>query len=720
MNIYSISSLFAFIFCLTLGAFIFIRRYRDIKCRSFGIAIFVTGLWTSFPFLASRIDDPALMLFVTRLVYIPAIFTPVVWIRFAAAVKQKLSSKDKKILILGYCFSAVFLLFSFSPFFIRGVNRFAPHFSVVPGPLYLLFVVGFTVSFSFILWSIFSEFKNASGYYRNQLKIIFFSFVLGVISGLLHFCAAYFNKEPFPHDLLLILYVSLIAYAIIKYRLMDITVTITRTGVFVAVYALVLGLPFLLATLGRSQLVEFLGAAWWIGPMLLMVGLGICGPFVYVYLEKRALAILFREQRRYQEILKAASVDMTRIRNLPELLDFITHTITDSVRITHSAIYLWDAKTEQFIFKTGINLKKDQPASIDKKSTLMTWFESKKESLVYEEIKSKSEASLNPIFKNLREEMFNLNAAIAVPGFLDGKLLDVIILGDKLSGRMYGSEDLNNFSVLAGDSALAIENALLYGNIEREVQQRTKELMDVQKQLVQAEKLATVGTLAGGVAHEINNPLTAVLTNVQMMLMDCEDNDNPDKESLELIEEATKRCRKIVQKLMVYSRKPMETSSIADVDLKKSLQGVITFLSYQLEQEDIKIIPEIKNGTYTVKGTQNEFEQVITNLILNAKDAIKKIKKGGNVRITLSKNKDWIKLEVEDEGAGIPDEIVLKIFDPFFTTKDVGKGLGLGLSICQAIVEKHKGTISARCVADSGSVFTVKLPTVEVPVVSKN
>ena len=100
----------------------------------------------------------------------------------------------------------------------------------------------------------------------------------------------------------------------------------------------------------------------------------------------------------------------------------------------------------------------------------------------------------------------------------------------------------------------------------------------------------------------------------------------------------------------------------------------------------------------------------MTNLILNAKDAIKQIKESGVIYIFLSKSDDWIKLEVKDEGAGIPKKIISRIFDPFFTTKDVGKGAGLGLSICQTIVEKHNGSITVQSEPNKGSTFTVQLP----------
>lgn len=504
------------------------------------------------------------------------------------------------------------------------------------------------------------------------------------------------------------------AYAVVKYRLMNIKVAITRTGIFVAVYTLVLGTPFVIANWFKNWLIAVFGTNWWIFPSGLLVILATVGPFIYIYLNHKAEIRLLYEQHNYQKILIQAAREMARIRNLKRLLNLIVHTVTKTVRISHSAIYLFNSRSNQFILEASRSLKKIQPSSISKESPLILWLQNHKESLVYEEINRQAQEDFKFTFKELKEEMRFLNAAVIVPGFLEDRLLGILILGDKRSGKIYTSEDLNTFSLLANEAALAIENALLYENIEEQVRQRTKELMEVQKQLIQVEKLATMGTLAGGVAHEINNPLTTILTNAQMLLTSSPIDNQLDRESLQLIEEATKRCRTIVQKLMTYAKKPLETIEVSEVDLLNVLKNVVFFLGYQLKQDNIKIITEAKEDAYLVRGNLNELEQVVTNMVLNAKDAIKKIKKSGNIYIILSESGDKIKIEIKDDGVGIPKELISKIFDPFFTTKEVGKGTGLGLSICQAIVEKHNGLITVQSELNRGSVFTVQLPKVKV------
>lgn len=316
-----------------------------------------------------------------------------------------------------------------------------------------------------------------------------------------------------------------------------------------------------------------------------------------------------------------------------------------------------------------------------------------------------------PIKEAARDFFDMTQATVVIPLVLNEELVGVVNLDKKSTLKRYNALDFNFLSTIKNQSAIAISNSLIYQDIEEQVRARTKELVEVQRQLIQAEKLATVGTLSGGVAHEINNPLTAILTNVQMLLSFSDDKDSEvDKESLEMIEEATQRCRMIVQKLMAYSKKPIESGEMSVVDLADVLKKVVNFLKYQLSQDDISIITNIEKKRFFVLGNHNELEQVLTNLILNARDAIHQSEGARDVVITLDNDNGSVIIVVKDEGPGIKKDILSKIFDPFFTTKEVGKGLGLGLSICQSIVEKHNGEIKLNSQLGRGTSFTVKIP----------
>lgn len=712
LNVYVWSGIITGITSLAISLFVYFKNRKGTINKAFSLFTLSVGLWNFcwVEMIISSHESTALIW--AKSLSIGSIFIPVFYLH-SVYVMSNITVKKKSILIANYIFAFMLLFFNFfTNLFIKGV---APIFSfkyhIKPGPLYILHFLSFIIVAIYGEILLYKASKMYTGLKRNQIKYLFWAFMIGFAGGV----TAYFPIYKLPMPSLAINTISIgiiiIAYAIVKYRLMDITVAITRTGIFVAVYTLLLGVPFAIAVRLKSWLIGIFGLNWWVLPSVLMAISATVGPFIYIYFDRKAEEKLLREQHGYQEILKQAAREIARIRNLKKLLDLIVHLVTKIVRISHSAIYLFNVESGGFLLKASRNLTKGQPGIISKESSLVKWFENHREPLLYEEIKQKLEGTSNPILKGLEEQVGFLNASVIVPGFLEGRLLGFLVLGERYLGRMYSQEDLNTFSVLASQAALAIENALLYENIEEQVRQRTEELVEVQKQLIQAEKLATVGTLAGGVAHEINNPLTAILTNVQMLLVSGGEIDSKfDRESLELIEEATKRCRIIVQKLMTYAKKPLEPAKVSRVDLLKVVQNVVSFLGYQLKQENIKIFAEVKKDSYFVTGNQNELEQVLTNIVLNAKDAIKKIKKSGSIYIGLLENSDWIKIEIKDEGAGIAKEIMPKIFDPFFTTKDVGKGVGLGLSICQAIIEKHKGLINVKSEPNIGTTFTVQLP----------
>lgn len=709
MNIYQLLSLTACLVCYFFAALVFLKGARNSQNRAFSLATALTGTWSAFPFLSALPESDYTALIITRALYLLASFVPTAWFYFM--VKLLNDNRDTGKLFFFSCISIFFASISFTPFLIKDVIRFSPNFSLQAGRLYIAFIAFFIIVFANILFRLIVTLRNARGYRKSRLIYVCWAYMIGALSGIIHFISTYTNKEPVPHDIFIIIYPCILTYAILKYRLMDIKLTITRTGIFVGVYTLVLGLPFLLSIFGRKWLMELIGINWWLGPLFLIMVLATVGPFAYIYFQKRAEALLLREQHRYQETLKQAARELARIHNLKRLLSLIVHIVTKAVRISHSAVYLFEEKSQRFILRANRNFRGAALAAIAKENSTVYWLEEQREPLVYEEIGRKAQDSADPVFLELQKDMKSLDANVIVPGFLKNRLLGFLVLGEKRSGDFYNAQDLNTFSVLGNQAALAIENALLYEHMEEEIKQRTAELVGIQKQLIQAEKLATVGTLAGGVAHEINNPLTAILTNVQMLLTPGDKIDSEfDRESLELIEEATKRCRSIVQKLMAYAKKPLETFILREVDLLKAIKSVLSFLGYQLEQANIEIIIDARENEYLVMGNHNELEQVVTNIILNARDAIRQIKKSGVISISLSEMDDWVEMKITDDGCGIPREIISKLFDPFFTTKEVGKGTGLGLSICQSIAEKHKGMLTVDSEPNKGSVFTLRLP----------
>ena len=239
----------------------------------------------------------------------------------------------------------------------------------------------------------------------------------------------------------------------------------------------------------------------------------------------------------------------------------------------------------------------------------------------------------------------------------------------------------------------------------------TTEERQREHQLRQTERLASLGTLVGGVAHELNNPLTGIKCFAEMLLEESSATGD-ERESLAIIRREADRAAKIVSDLRLVARQTYEgkASDRALVDLNDVVDHVVRLRKYSLETRDIVIRTDIADGLATVEGNRAELEQVLVNLVVNAEQAMDG-QTGQKMLIIRTRPSSFgVCLQVVDSGPGIPPEHLGRIFDPFFTTKSPGEGTGLGLSLVHSIVTEHLGTVRADSTVGRGAVFTIELP----------
>ena len=229
------------------------------------------------------------------------------------------------------------------------------------------------------------------------------------------------------------------------------------------------------------------------------------------------------------------------------------------------------------------------------------------------------------------------------------------------------------------------------------------EIRQLQMQLNQSEKLSTIGQLAGGVAHEINNPLGVILGFAQMLMRQPLEEQNLRR--VQNIERQALRCKEIVSSLLKFARRPrMETRP---VELNALVDETLALMARQFEVEQVKLVKELQPGLPEVQGDPNELEQVFFNLIMNARDALGG---PGEIRIQSRFAGGAVEIAVSDTGPGVSQALREKIFDPFFTTKEPGRGTGLGLSVSRGIARRHGGDVVAEAGPGGGGRFVVRLP----------
>jgi two-component system NtrC family sensor kinase len=269
--------------------------------------------------------------------------------------------------------------------------------------------------------------------------------------------------------------------------------------------------------------------------------------------------------------------------------------------------------------------------------------------------------------------------------------------------------------VAAGDLATPIEVDARHelGDLARAFNEMTGRLADAQRQLAQADKLASLGRLAAGVAHEINNPLTGVLTNASFQLKRAPEGSQL-RQDLEVVVRETVRCREIVRGLLDFARPAPPSRVLVDLNevVRRALKITLQALTLQHVSLELELAPHAPEAL----GDANQLQQVVVNLLVNARDAVGS---GGSIRVVtragLEAEPPFAEIVVEDGGCGIPEADLPHLFEPFFTTKGT-HGTGLGLAVTWGIVQAHGGTIDVRSELGKGSTFTVRLPRAEAPV----
>jgi two-component system NtrC family sensor kinase len=288
-----------------------------------------------------------------------------------------------------------------------------------------------------------------------------------------------------------------------------------------------------------------------------------------------------------------------------------------------------------------------------------------------------------------------------------GKVLGVLEIGKRSSHDFENQYEVLLQSI-CHQFALAIEQVRLY----REVSDAYENLRLAQEQLLQTEKMASVGQLTAGVAHELNNPLTALLGYISL-IKGLEISDEA-RGLVEKLHAQTKRMHNIIQNLLSFSRQQKPRKD--PVSILRVLESTLALREYEMRAKNIRIESEVEFPLPMVMADANQLEQVFLNIVNNAIDAMLGQKGQGTLKINVAFLENHLSVKFHDSGPGLSD--LKRIFDPFYTTKPVGKGTGLGLSICDGLVKEHGGEIIPRNPPEGGAEFSINLPVVMNPAIT--
>ena len=394
--------------------------------------------------------------------------------------------------------------------------------------------------------------------------------------------------------------------------------------------------------------------------------------------------------------------------DIDEILKLVLEGVTKNIGFDRARLYLVNEKRHVLECKMAVGVDEGKIKGItlplDPEDSVVARSIFEKQPFIIPD--ASQDPRVNPILK----EKFNLHSLVVIPLLTKGKPLGAIAADHVEPGKNITSEILESAMTFAQQAGLAIHNALMYQELkafsqqmEEKIQKTTADLKKTEAQLIRSEKLAALGELAAGIAHEIRNPLTSINILIHSLRQNISSGESR-SEDFKVIEEEIHRINEIVDQFLRFAKPApphLERTEVTSI-----FEEILQLLRPQMEklrisvQKDFRSVPLI-----TIDNEQ--MKQVILNLLMNS---IQAMPEGGQFRLEgeVSKDGQWVELSIRDSGVGIPPEDMDKLFDPFFSTKE--GGIGLGLSIAHRIIDQHHGKIEVTSNPNEGTIFTVYLP----------
>jgi signal transduction histidine kinase len=700
MNILALPTALAFTMNLILCLVVLSSNPKNVAHQLFACFVLAFAAWNMGELIMISSVNPIHAIFGVKVIFVGLTFAPLFFLHFSFIFPFKKKSEWPKgfKLFLLYMIP-IAILVTFFLIFRIDIERFKELRNVFyygllfEEPLIFLIFLGLIALFSgiCIYWGI----KNLLQSLRTtriprqklQIKYLIFGIVSMAIVGTIINLSNYFLKLGWPIFFLASLYSILIslffAIALIKYRLLDIHLLIrggilysSVSGLILAIYILIIkniGETLSQKAYGRSLLVEsalILALVFMLQPFQKKIGDWI-DRFFYM------------ERVRFRTKLSEFSRALTELVDLDEVAGTTVHFITQTLHVDSVAFFFQKNEVNEYHSIFGTLLNDEMKYSSQHPFVKRIGSNGRAVDLEHlREIEGEAEEI---------DDLIEKGWVVVAPIFLKERLLGFILLGKKRSEKDYTVEELELLEAFSNQTALAISRALIY---------RDMSLKD--KQIMQAEKMAAIGELAAGIAHEIRNPL-GIITGSAETVRKHKDQKIREEMTNYILEES-QRINGLISTFLDFGR-PKEPKLVS-CDLREVLEKTLLLLSPQAKTLGVEIKREIPQKLLQVSIDPDQMRQAFTNLGVNALEAMPH---GGVLKVMVLENaRGRVVVRFSDSGKGIPKEVQPKVFEPFFTTKE--GGTGLGLSIAHRIITQHGGDISVEGEEEKGSNFTITLP----------
>ena len=679
VDIGRISPFVAFTINLLLGLWVFLSNKNGQKNLYFFFFSIILSVWALCCFFQSVVADEGMAIFVDKILYSGAVFAPIVLLQLTSTFTRY---RRNMIILIGYIFSTFLLISNWTSYFRSGVSfNFGARYVTAPEIFWHIYVIYYVLIVTLSFYDLIVRYKCSKDAEKLRILYIFLSLFILILGGNSYFLLILRKFNPIIDSLLnlsssilLILYSLVMSYLILKLNVMDFRTIVQKSLSYVISTALLL-LPYILAI--NIMKYYSLSILWIAFTVVYNIIAFLLFEKIRLKIQTTSDKLFLKGKYDFTDTVAYLAEKLSYVVSLKDLEAFFENARVENIESSILKIYPVSAREneQEFLIET-----------VDYCS------------------KNKKIAFLSNLPKELVSGPEFKGVEFIVPCFSRGKLTAIIFVGKKLSEDPYKEEEVDVFKALAPQIAAVIERIKPYEKVKQDLSAAEDKVEKAQKEMEKISKLASLGTLAAGLAHEIRNPMM-VLSSKSQMIKDKLD----DKEYLltfsRLIPEQINRILDIVNRMLRFARaKEMETGSH---DVNKILEDTLYLLSDKIKSKNISAVKEL-SARKNVSANQSSLSEAFLNITLNALDFMES---NGRLTIRTADEERFIRIEISDTGAGIPDDKIDHIFEPFFTTR--AEGTGLGLSIAYKNIQDHRGRIEVNSKIGEGSVFIVHLPAVQ-------
>ena len=700
MEILALPSALAFTMNITLCLVVLSSNPRNIANRLFACFVLAFATWNVGEFIMINSQTTEGALFGVKIVFAGISFIPVFFLHFSNVFPMKQHSYIARRTFVFIYLIPVAILAGFYWFFQIDIHRLQELRNIFyygfqfrrPMVFETFFSIILILSGAYITWGIRNLLRSLHRTRLTQQKLqiqyLIFGMVSMAIAGTAINVLNYVFGLDWPVFFLASLYSILVslffAFALIKYRLLDIHLLI-RGGI---VYSFLSGLILAVYVLLIKNIGEMISQTYTVRSLLVESGSIVALVYLLRPFQRKAEdfvdRLFYMERFWYRKRLLGFSRDMIDVVEMEELLETIGGFVTQTFHVEKTCIVLWDREANEY--RTTFQKNVENPSALVWDEELVRRVTVIGKSRELEEYLA-CDGQLDSSIESLLDHGFE----VAVPLVMRRNPLGLMLLGQKLSRKDFTHEELEFLDGFAIQIALAISRGLIH-----------RDLILKDRQIMQSEKLASLGQLAAGITHEIRNPLGIISGSAETLLK--QNDSETRREMAQYIMEESERINSMINNFLNFAR-PREPR-LQSCDLVGLLSRMLQLITAEAKSGNVDIVREIPDEPLLARIDPEQIQQALLNIALNALEAMPR---GGVCRVALSKNgKDRVVIRLSDTGVGISQENLPRIFDPFFTTKD--NGTGLGLSIAHSIVENHGGTISVSSGPKKGTTFIVNLP----------